>query len=419
VAVISDSFWRSHFGADPQIAGKTIRVNQHELSIVGVAAPEFRGSMPGMARDLWIPYMMQPVLNGVGEWMLRDRKDRNMIGIARLKDGVTLEQAQQELAALAARMATVDADTNEGLSAAFLPMAKSHFGPQSMLLAPLRLLLGVCAVVLLIVRANVANLLLARTTARHKEFSTRMALGAGRARVAQQVFAESFVLAATAGLAGLFATQGLGRVLVLMLPAGQAALVVHQPIGWRMLLFAASLCCVVAFLTGVLPALQLKRTALHERLNEAGKSGLSGAHSHRMRSVLITAEVPLALVALIAAGLFARSFQALREINPGFDPNHVLLSQFYLSTNGYSLEQRKQFCLRLREKLESAPHVVNVAYSDGVPLGFEPSWWEDPECRGLHARRRGEYEDIPQRDFPWISSVDAYPAGRWPRLYRA
>ena len=382
VAVISDSFWRSHFGADPQIAGKTIRINQHELTIVGVAAPEFRGSMPGMARDIWVPYMMQPVLNGVGEWMLRDRKDRNMIGMARLKNGVKLEQAQQELAALAARMATADADTNEGLSATFLPMAKSHFGPQSLLLAPLRLLLGVCAVVLLIVCANVANLLLARTTARHKEFSTRMALGAGRSRVARQVFAESFVLAAAAGLAGLVATQGLGRVLVLMLPAGQRALVVHQPLGWRMLLFAAVLCCLVAFLTGVLPALQLKQTALHERLNEAGKSGMSGAHSHRMRSILITAEVSLALVALIAAGLFARSFQALREINPGFDPNHVLLSQFYLSTNGYSLEQRKQFCLRLREKLESAPHVVNVAYSDGVPLGFEPSWWEDLNIEG-------------------------------------
>jgi len=382
VAVISDSFWRSHFGADPQIAGKTIRINQHELTIVGVAAPEFRGSMPGMARDIWVPYMMQPVLNGVGEWMLRDRKDRNMIGMARLKNGVKLEQAQQELAALAARMATADADTNEGLSATFLPMAKSHFGPQSLLLAPLRLLLGVCAVVLLIVCANVANLLLARTTARHKEFSTRMALGAGRSRVARQVFAESFVLAAAAGLAGLVATQGLGRVLVLMLPAGQRALVVHQPLGWRMLLFAAVLCCLVAFLTGVLPALQLKQTALHERLNEAGKSGMSGAHSHRMRSILITAEVSLALVALIAAGLFARSFQALREINPGFDPNHVLLSQFYLSTNGYSLEQRKQFCLRLGEKLESAPHVVNVAYSDGVPLGFEPSWWEDLNIEG-------------------------------------
>jgi predicted permease len=184
VAVISDRFWRSHFGADPQIAGKTIRVNQHELTIVGVAAPEFHSSLPGEGRDLWVPYMMQPVLNGVGEWMLRDRKDRNMLGIARLKPGVTLKQAQQELAALAGRMAVADADTNEGMSAAFLPIFKSHFGPQSVLLAPLHLLLGVCAVVLLIVCANVANLLLARTTERQKEFSTRMALGAGHARVA-------------------------------------------------------------------------------------------------------------------------------------------------------------------------------------------------------------------------------------------
>ena len=382
VVVISDRFWRSHFNADAHIAGKTIRINQHELTIVGIATPEFHGSVPGEAYDLWVPYMMQPVLNGVGEWMLRDRKDRNMLGIARLKPGITLEQAQQELAALAKFMSVADADTNEGMSATYLPISKSHFGPQSLLLAPLRLLLGVCAVVLLIVCANVANLLLARTTARQKEFSTRMALGAGHARVAQQVLMESLVLAVAAGLAGLLATQWLGHALIFLLPAGQMTLAIQQPISGRMLLFTIALCGLVAFLTGLLPALQLKQTPLSERLNESGKSGMTGARSHRMRSVLITAEVSLALVALIAAGLFARSFQALREIRPGFDPNHVLLSQFYLSTNGYNLEQRKEFCLRLREKLESSPSVVNVAYSDGVPLGFEPSWWEDLNVEG-------------------------------------
>jgi predicted permease len=385
VAVISDRFWRSHFGADPQIAGKTIRVNQHELTIVGVAAPEFHSSLPGEARDIWVPYMMQPVLNGVAEWMLRDRKDRNMLGIARLRPGVTLEQAQQELEALAGRMAVADAGTNEGMSAMFLPIPKSHFGPQSVLLAPLRLLLGVCVVVLLIVCANVANLLLARTTARQKEFSTRMALGAGHARVAQQVFVESLVLSAAAGIAGVLAMQWLSRALILLMPAGQVSLIAHQTMSLRLLLFTMALCCLIAFVTGLLPALQVKQAALNEHLNEAGKSGMTGARSHRMRSVLITAEVSLALVALIAAGLFARSFQALREIKPGFDPNHVLLSQFYLSTNGYSLEQRKEFSYRLREKLESAPGVVNVAYSDGVPLGFEPSWWEDLNIEGYTA----------------------------------
>ena len=387
VAVISDRFWRSHFGADPQITGKSIWINQHELTIVGVAPTEFRGSSPGAAFDVWVPYMMQPILNGVGEWMLRDRKDRNMIGIARLKQGVTLEQAREELAALAGRMAKADADTNEGLSATFLPIAKSHFGAQSLLLAPLRVLMGVCVVVLLIVCANVANLLLARATARHKEFSTRMALGAGRARLAQLVLTESLVFAVAAAVVGIAASQWMGRVLLLLLPKGQIAMAVHGGVNGPVLLFATLLCLLIALLAGLVPALHLGRADLTERLNEAGRSGMTGTGSHRMRSLLVAAEVSLALVALIGAGLFARSFAALREIKPGFNPNQVLLSQFYLSTNGYNLEQRKQFSIRLREKLESAPGVTNVAYSDGVPLGFEPSWWEDLNVEGYTPSR--------------------------------
>ena len=387
VAVISDRFWRSHFGADPQITGKSIWINQHELTIVGVAPTEFRGSSPGAAFDVWVPYMMQPILNGVGEWMLRDRKDRNMIGIARLKQGVTLEQAREELAALAGRMAKADADTNEGLSATFLPIAKSHFGAQSLLLAPLRVLMGVCVVVLLIVCANVANLLLARATARHKEFSTRMALGAGRARLAQLVLTESLVFAVAAAVVGIAASQWMGRVLLLLLPKGQMAMAVHGGVNGPVLLFATLLCLLIALLAGLVPALHLGRADLTERLNEAGRSGMTGTGSHRMRSLLVAAEVSLALVALIGAGLFARSFAALREIKPGFNPNQVLLSQFYLSTNGYNLEQRKQFSIRLREKLESAPGVTNVAYSDGVPLGFEPSWWEDLNIEGYTPSR--------------------------------
>ena len=386
-AVISDRFWRSHFGADPQITGKSIWINQHELTIVGVAPTEFRGSSPGAAFDVWVPYMMQPILNGVGEWMLRDRKDRNMIGIARLKQGVTLEQAREELAALAGRMAKADADTNEGLSATFLPIAKSHFGAQSLLLAPLRVLMGVCVVVLLIVCANVANLLLARATARHKEFSTRMALGAGRARLAQLVLTESLVFAVAAAVVGIAASQWMGRVLLLLLPKGQMAMAVHGGVNGPVLLFATLLCLLIALLAGLVPALHLGRADLTERLNEAGRSGMTGTGSHRMRSLLVAAEVSLALVALIGAGLFARSFAALREIKPGFNPNQVLLSQFYLSTNGYNLEQRKQFSIRLREKLESAPGVTNVAYSDGVPLGFEPSWWEDLNVEGYTPSR--------------------------------
>lgn len=382
VAVISNRYWRSHLGGDPAVIGRTIRVNQHELTIVGVAAEDFHGSLAGEGLDLWVPYMMQPELNGVEEWMLRDRKDRNLLGIARLKPGVTLEQARRELQALAGRMAVLDADTNEGMSATLLPMSKAHFGPQGVLMAPLKVLMGVCMLVLLIVCANVANLLLARTASRQREFSTRLALGASHARVLRQVLVDSLVLVAAGGIAGLAAAQWMSKALGLLLPPGQLSRAMGFTVNRDMLLFTIAICALATCLAGLGPALQSGYGGLSERMNEGGRSGSEGVRTHRLRGLLVTAEVALALVAIIGAGLFARGFEAARRIDPGFDPNRVLLSQFYLSTNGYSLEQRKEFCLRLREKMEPVPGVADVAYSDGAPLGFEPSWWEDLEIEG-------------------------------------
>ena len=383
VAVISDRFWRSHYNADPAIPGKTIRINQHELTIVGVTAPGFHGSMAGEGFDVWVPYMMQPQLNGVEEWMLHDRGDRNMLGFARLKPGVTQAQARDELTGLYRRMAVADADMDEGMSATLLPLWKSHFGPQTALLGPLRILSGICLVVLLIACVNVANLLLARSASRQKEFSTRLALGAGRARLARQVLTESFLLAVTGALFGLAATNWLSRALVLLLPPGQMyPLGLDLQLNGHVLSFTLLLCLLTALLAGLVPALQSGRADLNEKLNEGGRSGAAGTRTHRLRSVLVAAEVSLALVALIAAGLFTRGFAATSAISPGFDPSHVLLSQFYLSTSGYNLEQRKEFCRRLEEKIDSAPGVVSAAYSDGVPLGFEPSWWENLDIQG-------------------------------------
>ena len=126
-----------------------------------------------------------------------------------------------------------------------------------------------------------------------------------------------------------------------------------------------------------MPALQVGRLNLSARLNDGGRSGAAGRGRNRLRSVLVASEVALALVALVGAGLFARGFQTTLRIDPGFDPNHVLLSQFYLNTSGYNLQQRKEFCRRLAERMQASPGVTDVAYSDGVPLGFEPSWWEE------------------------------------------
>jgi predicted permease len=177
VAVISYSLWKRRFSTDPGVIGSTIRVNRQKLTIIGVAPAEFRGTLPGLAFETWIPLMMAPQLNTMPDWMLRDRHTRNLLGLARPKPGVTLQQANAEVAALARQLSTEHADTSAGVGAALLPVWKAHSGAQYLLLAPLQILMAVCGVVLLIVCANVANLLLARITARHKEFSVRLALG--------------------------------------------------------------------------------------------------------------------------------------------------------------------------------------------------------------------------------------------------
>jgi predicted permease len=384
IAVISDRYWRSHYGADPSIVGKTIRVNQHELTIVGVASPAFHGSIPVTAFDLWIPYMEQPVLNGVQEWMLRDRHDRNMLGIARVKQGVTFEQARLELKTLADRMAVANSNVSLGMSATLMPLWKSPHGPQGLLVGPLRILMGVCVLVLLIVCANVANLLLARATVREKEFSARLALGATRRRLARQVLTESLLLTGTGAALGLAVTPWMGHVLGLLMPPGpmQQLVAMDTRPDLSVLAFTAGVCVLAALAAGLVPALQVSRINISARLNAGGRSGAGSRGRNRLRAVLVAGEVALALVALVGAGLFARGFAQTMQIDPGFNPDHVLLNQFYLNTNGYSLQQRKEFCRRLEQRMLGAPGVTDVAYSDGVPLGFEPSWWEELRIDG-------------------------------------
>jgi predicted permease len=162
---------------------------------------------------------------------------------------------------------------------------------------------------------------------------------------------------------------------------------------FAVLAFTAGVCVLTTLAAGLIPALQAGRINLSVRLNANGRGGTAGRGRNRLRSALVSAEVALALVAMVGAGLLARGFQQTMRIDPGFDPDHVLLNQFYLSTNGYSLVQRKEFCRRLEERMLSAPGVTDIAYSDGVPLGFEPSWWEELNIEG-YARLPNENMNI-------------------------
>jgi predicted permease len=382
VVVISHALWANRYHSDPSVIGATIRINRFPYTIIGVAPENFHGSMPGLSFQMWVPATMFGQLSSTGDWMLRDRKTRMWRVLARLAPGVGIEPARAELHALAKRMAEADADTNQGMSATLLPLWKSHYGIQDSLLAPLSILMGACGVVLLIVCANVGNLLLARAVARQKELSVRLALGAPRLRLIRQLLTESFLIAVAGALAGLFISQWLGGSLRWLVPASTLPEMVRPPIDAVVFGFAAALAFAVAALAGIAPALHSAWGDVNDMLKEGGRSGTSSAHSHRLRGVLVTSEVALAVVALIGAGLFVKSFQLARTIQPGFDPHQIAVAQMNLSAAGYNAGQADSFCVRLREALERQPGVTAVSYGDYIPLSVSAGSWEDLEIQG-------------------------------------
>jgi predicted permease len=382
VAVISDSYWRTHYNASAAAVGSTVRVNHVSYTIIGVAPRGFHGSMAGLAFDLWVPATMYGQLTGTGKWMLQDRKTRMFRVLVRLAPGVTIEQARAEVQSIAKFMAVANADTSQGMSATLLPIWKSHYGIQGSMLAPLTILLGASGVVLLIVCANIANLMLVRAAARRKEFSIRVALGASPARLARQLSTEVLILAGMGSVLGVLIASWLGGSLRWLLPAAVAPTLQSGSISASVAGFAAGLAVLVSALVAAGPVLEARGENTNEVMKEGGRSGSSGIRSNRLRGLLVTSEVALAVVALIGAGLFVKSFYQIKAIQPGFDPNHVVIAKFNLSAANFDAKQGDAFCRNLRERLEREPGVTAVTYADYVPLAAGEGSWEDLQIEG-------------------------------------
>lgn len=366
VVVLSEQFWRTRLNVDPDIVGKTIRVNRLELTVIGVTARQFAGASRGRATALWVPLSMAQPLNVIEPWVFVERKTRMLRGLARLKPGVRLEQARAEVVSVARRLAGAYPVTNEGFSATLMPEVE-----RNALRRPLQILMAMCVVVLLITCVNVANLLLARSTARQREMSIRLALGASRTRIVRQMLTESFVLAGLGAMISLPLAIYAVRLFRYFAPP-----VLGAPIGIELgiriqdLGFAMLICAAAAVAAGLAPALHATGPNLNESLGTGGRSGMSSARANRMRKLFVVAEVALAFVALAGAGLFIQSLRAARSIPIGLDTQNVLVSRFYTSASGYDARQREQFCLTLRGRLEAAPGIVAASYADTIPLGF-------------------------------------------------
>jgi predicted permease len=383
-AVISHRLWRNYFQGDPSILGRTVHINRQRVTVVGVAPPEFHGDFAGMAIDGWVSVPL------AGE---RGRDARHFKAIVRLKPGVSISEANAEAATVAARLARAFPKTNRGIGAKIVPVWKAQSGASGLLAWPMAILGAACGLVLLIACANVANLLLARSASRQREFGIRTALGASPGRLSRQLVCESLLLATLATLAGLPLALWSENILLYLVPPTGLPVYFDAHPSARVFFFAALVCLGSALLSGLPPVFQSVRRGVVDALKQGGRGDTQSGHSRRISGLLVTGEVALALAALVMLGLFLRSLYGLQNTPAGFDHRNVTVCRLFLSTNNYTSAEEQDFSRRLRERLLAAPGVTGAAYSDSIPLGFGLGKWTDITVEG-YAARPGENLDV-------------------------
>jgi putative ABC transport system permease protein len=358
VVILGNGFWKSRFGGEPSAIGRTLTLDGEVYTIVGVMPASFSiKSWSVAARDILVPVAFTEEDKAV-------RNNHNHQAIARLKPGVDVSQGDAELRAIAARLEREYPKENAGWGATVIPLQELIVGDVRMSLV---MLVAAVALVLLIACANVGNLLFARALGRRKELAIRTALGAGRARVFQQLLIESLVLSAAAGGAGLLLARA-------SLSAGAALLANQVPradeitIDGLVLIFVLAASMLTGILAGVLPAIRAGRTDLNHALKEGGRTD-GGGVAIRTRRLLIVCEVALSLVLLMGAGVMLRSLMALRHVDAGFDPSNVLTLRTTLPRTRYTTPAKvTAFFDDALQRVRALPGVQSAALVDSLPL---------------------------------------------------
>ncbi len=377
VVVINYGLWKTHFGADRSIVGRTIDINQHPFTVVGVAPPDFQGGMPGLRSDLWVPLIMDSVLSGClpppAQPLCRlNRRDTPWLNVfGALRPGVDRRQAQGEMNLLMQQIVEQYPDSHRGPNDIGLDaLWRSPFGANAYLSTFLPMLMAIAGVVLLLACANVANLLLVRSVARRREIAIRLSMGASRWRLVRQLLVESFLLALAGGGIAILLTSWTAGTFEDFIPPTGLPISLHISADRTVLLATLVISLLTGVIFGILPALRASSLAPVTVLKEEAGSVSGGVHKARLSSGLVVAQISLSLLLLICAGLFIRSFQAAQRFDPGFNQNHVLLTSFDLLPAGYSEAGGTEFDRHLLAKLEALPGVESVTLTDWVPLSF-------------------------------------------------
>ena len=360
VTVLSHGLWERRYGSRPDIVGQAVSLHGRPFTVIGVAPASFHFLEVGPV-DLWISMTH-------GTWFTDSRGSHWMKCIGRLKDGVTQGQALSEMRTIAARISEQYPEANADKSVDLVTSLEGALGDTQ---AVMLILFGAVALVLLIACVNVANLLLARATARQREIAIRISLGANRSRLIRQLLTESLLLSMLGGLLGLLvASWGIDFVISLMPPANAQFYVDYFDFGMRphVFLFTAGLAVVTAAVFGLVPALRASNPNVNEFLKEGGAAGL-GKGRIRLLGILVVVEVALALVLLVGAGLMIRSFQQLQRVDPGLDPDSILIASISLPTASYKDNASSlDFYKRLFEKIDVLPGVEDAGAITMLPF---------------------------------------------------
>ena len=379
VVVISHEFWQTRFAGRPDVIGREVRLNGHLFTVIGVTPAGFPGRLLPGARHLYVPMMMQAIMRPPrarysGEQdpdLLRHPTNSWIVAVGRLKPGATLEQARAELDPVAAEYVRTQVKSSATPpKILMLPLEDANAGAREQMRSVALLLGGVVGAVLLIACANIANLLLSRAASRRRELAVRLALGASRGRIVQQLLTESVLLSLIGGVAGIaVAWAALQAFAAGAPPPGALPLSVDFSIDWRVLLFALLLSSVTGVLFGVAPALQASRPGLVPALKNSESPGGERRSRLDLKRMLVVGEVALSLLLLIAAGLFVRSLQAARAIDPGVDVEKLVSAPLSINLLRYTREQGRMFYRSVVERVERVPGVESASVARVAMLG--------------------------------------------------
>lgn len=358
--ILSHDLWQRQFGSDPNIINKSLTLNAHQVAVVGVMPPGFELQFPTSKHvDMWVPFIID-----VADPDYHDRSQNFLYTVARLKPNVSQEQAQAEMSLIASQLQQQYPETNAERGVRVVPLHKQVVGNVE---SYLYMLFAAVGFLLLIACTNVAGLLLARVTARHREVAIRIAVGASRWRLIRQLLTESVILSALSGLFGLLLAYGGVKILIALTPSEVPRLHeigLHVPV----FLWTLTISIVTGVLFGLAPAVQASKPDLNTALKESSGRNPGSFKGSGLRNLLVVSEVAVALLLLVGAGLMTKSFVRLQQVDPGFDATNVVSMNIALPTSKYRQQQVNVFYDQLIERLRNLPGVKSVAGIDVLPL---------------------------------------------------